>query len=31
MIIILGDVSQECWMIAKRASKEIADHGNMIY
>lgn len=29
--IILGDVNQECWMITKRANKEIANHGNMIY
>ena len=28
---ILGYVSQECWMIMKKASKEIANHGNMIY
>lgn len=31
MTLILGDISQECWMVAKRASKEIENHGNMIY
>lgn len=29
--ILLGDISQECWVITKRTSKEIANHGNMIY
>lgn len=31
MTIILGDVSQECGMITKKASKEIANHRNRIY
>lgn len=31
MTIILGEISQKCWMIAKRASKEIENHGNTIY
>lgn len=31
MTIIPGDVSQECWMITKKASKEIANNRNRIY
>lgn len=30
MTIILEDTSQECWVIAKRASKEIENNGNII-